>query len=99
MITLDLSKKIDEGDNETLKKIKKVGGATIDATSVAFEGLSSGAAEVGKSIGNNTRNLIEKKYGDDITTTITGSASSNTQSSNSSQKQHQLLDDWSSPSN
>lgn len=44
----------------------------MDATSEALTGLSSGAKEIGKSLGSNTRNLVEKKYGDDITTTFVG---------------------------
>lgn len=38
----DVNKKIDHGDNETLKKIKKIGGATLDATSEALSGLGKG---------------------------------------------------------
>jgi len=69
---LAMNEKIDQGDNETLKKIKKVGTATLDATSEAFSGLSTGAKEIGKTLGDNTRNIVEKKYGDDITNTFVG---------------------------
>ncbi|KAL4496102.1 hypothetical protein ABPG72_015524 [Tetrahymena utriculariae] len=67
-----INEKIDKGDNETLKKIKKIGGATLDATTEALQGLGKGVCEVGKSIGDNTRNLVEKKYGDDVTNTFLG---------------------------
>jgi len=69
---LAMNEKIDQGNNETLKKIKKVGNATIDATSEAFSGLTTGAKEIGKTIGDNTRTIVEKKYGDDITNTFVG---------------------------
>lgn len=46
-----MNKKIDEGDNQTLKQIKKVGGATLEATSTAFSGLKTGAKEVGSALG------------------------------------------------
>lgn len=82
-----MNKKIENGDNETLKKIKKIGGATIDATSDALSGLSTGAKEVGKSIGDSTRNIVEKKYGDDITNTFVGTNvnSENQNNNNNSQ--------------
>jgi hypothetical protein len=67
-----MNDKIDQGNNETLKKIKKVGNATLDATTEAFSGLTTGAKEIGKTIGDNTRTIVEKKYGDDITNTFVG---------------------------
>jgi hypothetical protein len=67
-----MNEKIDQGNNETLKKIKKVGNATLDATTEAFSGLTTGAKEIGKTLGDNTRNIVEKKYGDDITNTFVG---------------------------
>jgi len=69
---LAMNDKIDQGNNETLKKIKKVGNATLDATTEAFSGLTTGAKEIGKTIGDNTRTIVEKKYGDDITNTFVG---------------------------
>lgn len=42
ILKIDVNKKIDHGDNETLKKIKKIGGATLDATTEALTGLGKG---------------------------------------------------------
>ena len=68
----DVNQKIDDGDSQLLKKIKKIGGATIDATSTAFNGLSGGVGEIGDAIGGNTRNIVEKKLGEETSNTFLG---------------------------
>ncbi|EGR34519.1 hypothetical protein IMG5_008860 [Ichthyophthirius multifiliis] len=67
-----INKNIDNSDNQILKKIKNIGSATIDATSNAFDGLSQGASQVGDTLGQNTRNIAEKKLGEETSNTLLG---------------------------
>lgn len=55
-----------------MKKIKKYGGATIDATADAISGIGKGVCDIGNALGDNTRHIVEKKYGDDVTNTFMG---------------------------
>lgn len=49
------SKKIDEGDNNVLKKTKEIMKATNNAMSNAFTGLVQGSKDVANSFSSNTR--------------------------------------------
>lgn len=66
------SKQIDEGENQTLKKAKVITKATGEALSEAFSGLILGAKQVGSALSTNTRQIVEKKYGDDVSNTFLG---------------------------
>jgi hypothetical protein len=68
----DVSTKIDQGDNETLKKLKEVTKATKESVNTAFVGLSDGAKNVGGALGENTQHLVGKKFGDDYNKTFLG---------------------------
>lgn len=46
--------------------------ATWDAFGNAFSGLGSALSTVGDSVGSNTRVIVEKKYGGDVTNTFMG---------------------------
>lgn len=47
--------------------------ATWDAAGSALSGLGGALSLVGDSIGSNTRKVVEKKYGEDVTNTFMGS--------------------------
>ena len=55
-----------------LKQGKTVAVATWDATANALSGLGTALCSVGDSLGNNTRKVVEKRYGDDVTNTFMG---------------------------
>ena len=55
-----------------LKTGKKLTVATWDALSNAVSGLGDALSQVGDSIGTNTRGVVEKKYGQDVTNTFMG---------------------------
>lgn len=46
--------------------------ATWDAAGTALSGLGDALSTVGDTLGNTTRKVVEKKYGDDVTTTFLG---------------------------
>jgi hypothetical protein len=89
----DLNTHIDKSSNESnafisslaLKQGRTVTVATWDAASNAFAGLGSALSTVGDSLGNNTRKVVEKKYGQDVTNTFLGGEAK--ASSNSSPEQ------------
>jgi len=64
---------IDNGNNKILKDAKEIGKTTMSATSEAFDGLFKGVKEVGGAVGDNTKKIVNKKYGDDVTNTFLSS--------------------------
>lgn len=52
--------------------MKEVTIVTKESVNTAFTGLSEGAKNVGGAIGENTQNLVGKKYGDDYNKTFLG---------------------------
>jgi len=67
-----ISKKIDESENPTVKTMVNYTKATGGALSTAFTGLADGGKKVGQAVGDNTRNIVEKKYGNDVSNTYLG---------------------------
>lgn len=77
----DLNNHIDKSNNDSriiihknlaLKQGKSFTVATWDATSNALSGLGSALSNIGDTLGTNTRNVVEKKYGQDVTNTFIG---------------------------
>lgn len=68
----DVSKKIDNSNSDTLKSLKQVTKTTSNAMSEAFSGLSKGVKDVGNAMSTNTRGIVEKKYGQDVSNTFLG---------------------------
>ncbi|KAM3135070.1 hypothetical protein pb186bvf_012894 [Paramecium bursaria] len=68
-LTNELGQKIDSSDSTILKQTKSLTVATWDAAGSALGGLGSALGTVGDSIGTNTKNIVQKKYGDDVVKT------------------------------
>lgn len=68
----DVSQKIDNSNSDTLKSIKTYTKTTTYAVTDAFSGFTKGISEVGSAVGKNTRIIVEKKYGQDVSSTFLG---------------------------
>ena len=58
--------------NLVLKQGKHLTAATWDAAGTALSGLGTALCQVGSSIGQGTKTIVQKKYGNDVATTYLG---------------------------
>lgn len=97
-IKKDINAKIDNSSNESiiifkhiaLKQGRTVTVATWDAAGNVFQGLGGALSSVGDSLGSNTRKVVEKKYGEDVTNTFMGVGEKSETSQGQQQQQQQL---------
>jgi len=85
----NISEKIDSSDNEKVKYLKEIGSTTVEAVRHAFNGAVSAASEVGTSVTKTTKDIWEKKYGDDASQPVNPETVGNAPAS----YQHRLSDD------
>ncbi|KAM3131427.1 hypothetical protein pb186bvf_016499 [Paramecium bursaria] len=66
----DLNEKIDKSENKTLKDGREITVATWDALGTALTGLGTALSQVGDQVSTNTKQIVEKKYGQDVKNTF-----------------------------
>ncbi|CAD8073181.1 unnamed protein product [Paramecium primaurelia] len=71
-IKQDINKQIDNSDSQGLKEGREIFVATWDAMGTALTGLGSALSKIGDQIGTDTRAIVEKKYGQDVSETYLG---------------------------
>lgn len=68
----DISNKINQSNNKTVKYVKELGVVSGKAVSEAVDGLVKGGTEVTAELGSQSKKIIDKKYGPNIVKTIVG---------------------------
>lgn len=61
----NIGERIDNSDNGKIKYLKEVGSTAAGAVCHAFNGVVYAASEVGTSVTKSTKEIWQKKYGED----------------------------------
>ncbi|CAD8192157.1 unnamed protein product [Paramecium octaurelia] len=93
-LTNELGQKIDNSDSHILKQSKQLTSATWDAAGTALSGLGTALCQVGSSIGNGTKQIVQKKYGTEVVNTYLGGDQQQQQVQQEQQQQQQQLDQY-----